>query len=167
VTTAERAADLDARPVALLGAAEQHECAYVTQLDDVAVPGGARAFANALRIADVGVDDLDALYLYDAAAISVVVLLEEIGRCARGEGGGYVADKGLGPDSPLPVNTHGGLLAHGHPGKPGGMFHITEAVRQIRGEAGDRQVDGCSVALVHGSAGALVSHAVVVLGPGW
>lgn len=91
----------------------------------------------AYRRAGIGPGDLDAAMIYDCFTFEVIHQLEEAGLCARGEGGRFVASGALDPGGTLPVNTHGGLLAEGH---LGGLNHILEAVRQLRGEAGDRQL---------------------------
>jgi acetyl-CoA acetyltransferase len=102
--------------------------------------------------------------LYDCFTITVLIELEDLGFCKRGEAGPFVESGGIALGGSLPVNTHGGLLSHGHPGRPGGIFHIIEAVRQLRGECGKRQVDGLSKALVHGNGGILSTHATLILG---
>ena len=92
------------------------------------------------------------------------MLLEALGFCEQGKGGEFVRETGIGLDGGLPVNPHGGLLAHAHPGRPGGIFHIIEAVRQLRGEAVGRQVRGASLAVVHGCGGIMSTNATLVLG---
>jgi acetyl-CoA acetyltransferase len=75
-----------------------------------------------------------------------------------------VASGSTGPGGSLPVNTHGGLLSHCHPGNPGSMFALTEAVRQLRGQAGERQLPGAELGLVHAQGGIMSSHSTIVLG---
>jgi len=94
----------------------------------------------------------------------VLVELEDLGFCAKGEGGDYLASEGMGPGARLPVNTHGGMLSHCHPGNPGAMFALTEAIRQLRGECGERQVAGAGAGLVHAQGGIMSSHATLILG---
>jgi acetyl-CoA acetyltransferase len=94
----------------------------------------------------------------------VLIELEDLGFCAKGEGGPYVSSCGLGPESELPVNTHGGLLSHCHPGNPGSMFALTESVVQLRHAAGARQVPRAGTALVHAQGGIMSSHTTIILG---
>src|SRR5690606_3018683 len=89
--------------------------------------------------------------------------LEDLGFCAKGEGGAFVEDGKLGPGGSLPTNTNGGGLSYTHPGMYG-MFLLVEAVRQLRGECGPRQVEGAEVAVAHGSGGVLSTMGTVVLG---
>ena len=89
--------------------------------------------------------------------------LEDLGFCAKGEGGPFVEDGKIGPGGSLPMNTNGGGLSYTHPGQYG-MFIIVEAVRQLRGECGARQVAGAEVAIAHGSGGLLSTLSTVVLG---
>jgi acetyl-CoA acetyltransferase len=93
----------------------------------------------------------------------VLLALEDIGFCAKGEGGAFVADGRLGPGGSLPTNTSGGGLAYTHPGMLG-IFLLVEAVRQLRGQCGDRQVDDAEVAIAHGCGGFLSCTGTVILG---
>ena len=106
--------------------------------------------------------DIDVVEIYDCFTITPIVVVEDLGFCAKGEGGTFLAGR-TGPGADFPMNTHGGLLSHAHPGKPGGIFHLTEAVRQLRGDAGDRQVAGAHRALVHGVGGMFSAHATAIL----
>ena len=94
----------------------------------------------------------------------VLIELEDLGFCGRGEAGAFVAEGHTRLGGALPMNTHGGLLSHSHPGNPGAMFALTEAVRQLRGEAGERQVADAEVALIHAQGGILSSHCTAILG---
>jgi len=91
-----------------------------------------------LEMAGVGRDDLDGFFTYDPFSPLVLMALERWGFCAAGEAAAYCRDQGIGLDSPLPMNTHGGSLAEGH---LYGYGHMIEMVRQLRGEAGKRQID--------------------------
>ncbi len=123
-----------------------------------AADSGARAFAAAgLTPADV-----DVLQLYDAFTITPILFLEDLGFCAKGEGGPFVEDGRIRPAGTVPLNTNGGGLSYCHPGMYG-LLAIVEAVRQLRGECGERQVDGAEVALVHGNGGVLSSQCTALL----
>ncbi|MDP4651460.1 MAG: thiolase family protein, partial [Haliea sp.] len=87
-----------------------------------------------------------------------------LGFCAKGEGGAFVSEAGIGPGGRLPVNTHGGLLSHCHPGNPGSMFALTESVWQLRHTAGERQVDNARCGLLHAQGGIMSSHSTLILG---
>ena len=101
--------------------------------------------------------------VYDAFTLTTLLFLEDLGFCAKGEGGAFVRDGAIAPGGKLPVNTNGGGLSCVHPGMYG-MFLIVEAVRQLRGEAGDRQIDNAEVALAHGNGGVLSSQITALLG---
>jgi acetyl-CoA acetyltransferase len=107
---------------------------------------------------------MDFAQLYDCFTPTVLVELEDLGFCEKGEGGAFVESGALMPGGSLPVNTHGGLLSHSHPGNPGSMFALTESVFQLRGDAGARQVVGSKNALVHAQGGIMSSHTALVLG---
>jgi acetyl-CoA acetyltransferase len=103
------------------------------------------------------------LELYDCFTIAVLLELEDLGFCGKGEGPALVGSGALGPGGQLPTNTHGGLLSGGHPGLAGGLLHVVEAVRQLQGRAGEAQVKGANVALAHGNGGVAGIHATLIL----
>ncbi len=109
-------------------------------------------------------DDIDLVELYDCFTPVVLIELEDLGFCDKGEGGAFVESGATALEGSLPMNTHGGLLSHCHPGNPGALFLLTEAVTQLRRQAGARQVPDASVALVHGQGGIMSSHATLILG---
>ncbi len=163
VTSAERAAALPRPPVLVLGAADAHRHRHITGMGDLtttaATESGARAFAEAgLTPADV-----DVAQLYDAFTITPILFLEDLGFCGKGEGGAFVQDGRIAPGGAFPLNTNGGGLSYTHPGMYG-LHAIVEAVRQLRGESGDRQVPDAQVALAHGNGGVLSSQATLILG---
>lgn len=124
-----------------------------------AVESGQRAYAAAgLKPSDVNVATL-----YDAFTICTLLFLEDLGFCAKGEGGAFVSDGGIAPGGRFPVNTNGGGLSYCHPGMYG-LLVLIEATRQIQGVCGPRQVDGAEVALAHGNGGVLSSQCTVLLG---
>ncbi len=163
MTSAQRARDLAKPPVLVLGAGTCHDHAMISQMPDLTVTPGAVSGANAFAMAGVGPDDVDVLMGYDSFTITALLHLEDLGFCAKGEGGPFVADGRTGPGGSLPMNTNGGGLSYTHPGMYG-MFLIVEAVRQLRGEAGPRQVAGAEIAVAHGSGMVLSCMSTLVLG---
>jgi acetyl-CoA acetyltransferase len=125
--------------------------------------GASASGTAALRRAGLRPADIDVLEIYDSFTITVLLSLEALGFCAPGESGPLAADGALGPGGSRPINTNGGGLAHGHPGMYG-LFLLVEAVRQLRSEAGARQLPGVRTALCHGTGGYLNTHATIVLG---
>ncbi|MCM2472400.1 thiolase domain-containing protein [Rhizobium sp. CG5] len=126
----------------------------------------AAAFSGSRAFAEAGVSPFDIRYasIYDSFTITVIMTLEDLGFCAKGEGGAFVASGALGLDGILPINTDGGGLCNNHPGYQGGMVRTIEAVRQLRGEANpNTQVKNCSIALAHGTGGGMSRHASVTL----
>ena len=164
VTSAEHARDLPHAPVYLLGFGEAHSHEHISQAASLttsaAVQSGERAFTQA----GLAPADMDFAQIYDCFTPTVLVQLEDLGFCAKGEGGAYLQSGVTRPGGGLPVNTHGGMLAHCHPGNPGAMFAITEAVWQLRHTAGARQVPEAAFGLVHAQGGIMSSHATVILG---
>ena len=161
MTSAARARDLAAKPVYLLGAATETTHREIAWMADLTVTGAARSGARAYGQAGLGPSDMDVVQVYDAFTINTVLFLEDLGFCPKGEGGRFVEGGRIAPGGELPVNTNGGGLSCVHPGM-NGLFGIVETVRQLRGEAGDRQVAGASAGLAHGNGGVLSSQSTVV-----
>ena len=139
---------------------------YIGEYEALTSTAAADAGREAFRQAGVTPADMDVAELYDCFTITVIVELEDLGFCAKGEGGAFVQGGRIGPGGSLPVTTHGGLLSAGHPGLAGGMFHVVEAVRQLRGDAAARQVKDAELAFVHGNGGIIGLHCSLVLGRG-
>ena len=145
--SAERAKDLAKPPVYVLGAGTSTTHSIISQMPDLTARRAAVLGAEGDRTWPASRhDDVDLLQLYDSFTITSLLLLEDLGFCKKGEGGAFVEDGKLGPGGALPTNTNGGGLCYTHPGMYG-MFLIVEAVRQLRGECGDRQVPDCDVAI--------------------
>ena len=162
LTHRDRAKSLSKRPVSVLGTGESHSHAYVTNMRSFVATAARESSAAAYEMASLGPRDMDFAQIYDAFTIMVVLGLEDLGFCAKGEGGRFV-DRGIGPGSAFPVNTSGGGLRYCHPGMFG-IFALVEGVRQLRGECTARQVDGARRGVVHGFGGIFAGNATVVLG---
>lgn len=163
IAALDRARDLPRRPVRLLGHGEWSTNHGMSQIPDLTATGANASGAQAWQRSGLGPRDVDVVQLYDSFTITVLLTLEALGFCGRGEGGDFVADGRLRPGGALPLNTSGGGLSYCHPGMFG-IFLVIEAVRQLRGECGDRQVVGAETAVCHGTGGILSSHATLVLG---
>ena len=164
MTSAARARDLPRPPVYVLGAATGGTHQMISQMPDVTVTGGAISGPAAFQMAGIKPDDVNLLMGYDSFTITALLHLEDLGFCPKGEGGAFVEDGKLGPGrGPLAMNTNGGGLSYTHPGMYG-MFLLVEAVRQLWGEAGERQLATHDVAVAHGSGGVLSTMGTIVLG---
>jgi acetyl-CoA acetyltransferase len=163
MTTAERARDLRKPPVFVLGAAGAQTHWIISQMPDFTTTGAVQAAAEAFGRAGVRPQDVDTIQCYDSFTITVLLLLEDMGFCPKGEGGAFVSSGVLRRGGQFPLNTDGGGLSACHPGMRG-IFLINEGVRQIRGEAGEAQVPDCELAVACGSGGSLSAISTVVLG---
>jgi acetyl-CoA acetyltransferase len=163
VTSAERARGLRKPPVYLLGVGEAHHHRSISQMPDLATTAAVDSGRRAYEMAGVGPQDVDLAMIYDAFTINTVLFLEDLGLCEKGEGGPFVSDGRIAPGGDLAVNTNGGGLSYNHPGMYG-LLLLVEAVRQVRGECGERQVSTHDVALAHGNGGVLSSQVTAILG---
>jgi acetyl-CoA acetyltransferase len=162
---ADRARDCAKRPVAVLGAAHAVTHREISSMPDLTVTGAAISGPQAFAQAGLAPADVDVVMLYDAFTITPILFLEDLGFCRKGEGGPFVSGGHIAPGGGLAVNTNGGGLSCVHPGMYG-LFLLVEAVRQLRGEAGERQVADARIALAHGNGGVLSSEATVILARG-
>jgi len=163
MTTADRARAMGKPPVFVLGCGQSITHASITSMPDLTHTGAIEAGRQAYAMAGMKASDMKVLALYDAFTINTILFLEDLGFCPKGEGGRFVENGHIGPKGGLAVNTNGGGLSYCHPGMYG-LFLLIEAVRQIRGECGARQVAGADTAIVHGNGGVLSAQATVILG---
>ena len=149
VSSAERAADLRQHRIFISGVAEGHPDSpgSITQRPDMTSLGIAKASKRAFEMAGVTHADIDLTQIYDCFTYAVIRQLEDLGFCAKGEGGPFVEGGRLRLGGALPTNTHGGLLSQAH---VWGLNHVVELVRQLRWQGGRAQVEGAEVGLVTG-----------------
>jgi len=159
----DRLADLDVTPVFVLGSAAATSHSTMSEWTDFTTTSAAITGQQAFQRAGIRPEDVDVCELYDAFTYNIVVLLEDLGFCAKGEGGTFLQSTGLGPGGGLPVNTDGGGLSACHPGMRG-LFLLVEAVCQLRGDAGERQVNAARIACVSAVGGWFSSSATMILG---
>jgi acetyl-CoA acetyltransferase len=159
----ERAKLLKKKPVYVLGQGQHITHANISSMPDLTVTGALESGRQAYAMAGLAPKDIDVLELYDAFTINTILFLEDLGFCKKGEGGAFVTGGRIAPGGSLPVNTNGGGLSYCHPGMYG-LFLLIEAVRQLRGDCGDRQVKGAETAIAHGNGGVLSSQSTVILG---
>jgi len=163
VTSAERAKQLRKPPAFVLGTGEALSHLTISNMEDLTVTAAARSGKLAYEMAGLSPSDIDVVEVYDAFTITTLLFLEDLGFCPKGDGGRFVLDGAIAPGGRLPVNTNGGGLSYCHPGMFG-LFVLIEAVRQLRGECGVRQVPGCETAIAHGNGGVMSSQSTVILG---
>ena len=167
VTSAERARHLRAKPVDVLATGFSSGHMHLSAAASLTGFGAGEALERALAHAHLSRDSLDMAMVYDCFTIAMLVNLEDLGFVAKGEAGPAFVDGLFEPEGisgSLAVNTHGGLLSHGHPARAGGMGHLIEAVVQLRREADARQLDKADIAMVHGMGGVFATHGVLLLG---
>ncbi len=163
LTTPERARALRHHPVYLLGSGHCTTHQTISNMPDLVNTGARISGAQAYAQAGLTSSDIDVVGLYDAFTINTILFLEDLGFCAKGDGGAFVENGRIAPGGSLAVNTNGGGLSYCHPGMYG-IFLLIEAVRQLRGQCGARQKKNAEVALAHGNGGVLSSQYTVILG---
>ncbi len=164
VTSADRAEDARWPPAWLLGAGESVTHSSLAQAPALDATGVGIAARAAMTQAGIEPADVGLASLYDCYTIMVLLTLEEAGFCARGEAGAFVEAHDLTYAGDFPLNTHGGQLSFGQAGMAGGMSHVTEAVRQIQGRCGERQIADLELAYAHGNGGIIAEQAGLVFG---
>lgn len=162
VTSAERARDTKLKPIYLQGIGEYHTHEHLMCAPSLTRFGAEESGQVAYEMAGLGPKDMDFAELYDCFSVVPLIEAEELGLCKPGEGGSLWTEGHAKIGGRIPINTHGGMLSHAHAGAAGGLFGIVEAVRQLRGGLGARQVEGAEVALVHNEGGILSSHCTMI-----
>jgi acetyl-CoA acetyltransferase len=162
LTSLPRARSLGGPVVEVLGSAVAHTHYGISQMPDLTTSPAAISGPAAYAEAHVSPAEIDVAELYDSFTYTALVQLEDLGFCAKGEGGDFVSGQRTAPGGDFPLNTSGGGLSYTHPGMFG-MFLLIEAVKQLRGECGERQVSGAETALVNGMGGYLSSSATAIL----
>lgn len=163
VTSTEKARTLRKPVVQVLGTGECLSHLTISNMPDLTRTGAVQSGAAAYEMAGLKPQEIDVVEVYDAFTITTLLFLEDLGFCPKGEGGRFVQDGAIAPGGQLPVNTNGGGLSFCHPGMYG-IFPLIEATRQLRGEAGERQVPGAQTAIAHGNGGVMSSQSTVILG---
>jgi acetyl-CoA acetyltransferase len=159
----DRVPDLPTKPVWVLGSGESSSHVSMSQWADFTVGPAAVSGPLAFQRAGLTPADIDVCELYDAFTSMLLITLEDLGFCPKGEAGPFVAEGRLRLDGSLPTNTDGGGLSACHPGQRG-LFLLVEAVRQLRGECGPRQIAGAETACVSGTGGWFCSSGTMILG---
>jgi acetyl-CoA acetyltransferase len=150
--------------VTLLGAGERVTHRALSQAPSLTTSPLDAAIHDAYRMAGLGPRDVDLLALYDCYTILVAITVEDAGLCTKGDGGRWCAERDLTVHGELPLNPHGGQLSFGQADLAGGMSHVTEAVRQLRAEAGTRQIPNAGIALITGNGATMSEATALVLG---
>jgi acetyl-CoA acetyltransferase len=150
-------------PIWLLGAGEYADHATITYAPSLTESPIKIAADTAFKMAGVERKDMNFVCPYDCYTITVVVTLEDAGFCKKGQGGRFVEEHDLTYRGDFPCNTHGGQLSFGQPGLAGGMSHVTEAIRQLMGRGGERQVKGAQLGYVNGNGGIMSEQVGLVL----
>jgi acetyl-CoA acetyltransferase len=163
LTRTDRARDLRQPLVPVLGSGIAVSHRQIASMPSLSETAAKHSGAAAMTEAGVRPEDIDHVMVYDAFTICTLMFLEDLGFCPKGEGGVFVSSGAIAPGGSLPVNTNGGGLSCNHPGMYG-LFTLIEAVLQLRGQAGVRQVDGAEIALAHANGGVLSSQATAILG---
>jgi acetyl-CoA acetyltransferase len=164
VSAADAAHDTAKRSVAVLGTGQKNTHEHLVAAPSLTEFGCRDSAAQAFGRAGVSPADIDVAEIYDSFTVTLLVELESIGFFQKGEAGPAALGGALDLGGRLPCNTHGGLMSYAHSGAAGGLFHVVEAVRQLRGEAEARQVPGAELGFVHGDGGILSAHCSLVLG---
>ena len=152
MTRADRAKDLKKKPVYILSNATAVWHRSISGMHDLTVSPSQESGERAFAMAGMTPKDIDMAQIYDAFSINTIMALEDLGFCKKGEGGAFVEDGAIAPGGKFPVNTNGGGLSCVHPNMYG-AFATIEAVRQLRGECGERQVKDAKTAVVNGNGG--------------
>lgn len=165
LTSAEHAKALGiGRPIYILGCGECYTHEHIFLMPSLTTTGAVESSRRAYTMAGYRPSDMDVAGIYDCFTGTVVMMLEDLGFCRKGEGGPFVADGHMSYGGQIPSNTHGGLLSFAHSGMPGALFHFHEVIAQLRGQCGERQVENAGLGLVHSLGAGFATNATTILG---
>jgi acetyl-CoA acetyltransferase len=165
LTSAERAKALGIeKPVYVLGAGECYTHEHIFLMPSLTTTGAVESSRKAYAMAGYGPRDMHTAGVYDCFTGTVIMMLEDLGFCPKGEGGPFVESGAVTYGGRIPINTHGGLLSFAHSGMPGSLFHFHEVIAQLRGTCGDRQIAGAELGLVHSLGAGFATNATTILG---
>jgi acetyl-CoA acetyltransferase len=165
LTSAERAKALGiAKPVYILGGGECYTHEHIFLMPSLTTTGAVESSRKAYAMAGYGPRDMDTAGVYDCFTGTAIMLLEDLGFCAKGEGGPFAMSGAISYGGSIPINTHGGLLSFAHSGVPGSLFHFHEVIAQLRGQCGERQLADAELGLVHSMGGGFATNATTILG---
>ena len=162
MTSEERARDLKSKPIHVRGYGESQSHWTISAMPDLTETTAILSGAAAMEMAGVTHGEVDVVEVYDSFTVTVLLTIESLGFCRKGEGGPFFEGGRTAPGGDFPLNTNGGGLSYAHPGMYG-IFPLIESVRQLRGECGERQVAGAEIALAHGTGGVLSSSVTCIL----
>jgi acetyl-CoA acetyltransferase len=163
VTSAERSGQGGKRPVGVIGAGFSMTHLHLSAAPSLTRHGAGLALDRALSFAKRSIDDIDVGLVYDCFSIAMLINVEDLGFAAKGKAGAAFRGGEFKRGGRLPINTHGGLLSHGYPGRAAGIGNLIEAVVQLRHEAGDRQIPNAKMTMTHGMGGLFATHGVLLL----
>jgi acetyl-CoA acetyltransferase len=165
LTSAEHAQALGIeKPIYILGCGECYTHEHIFLMPSLTMTGAVESSQRAYATAGYGPTDMDVAGIYDCFTGTVIMMLEDLGFCRKGEGGPFVADGQMSYGGQIPSNTHGGLLSFAHSGMPGSLFHFHEVIAQLRGQCDERQVQGAQLGLVHSLGAGFATNATTILG---
>jgi acetyl-CoA acetyltransferase len=165
VTSSDRARVIaKSIPIYILGAGECYTHEHIFHMPSLTTTGAVQSSTDAYAMAKCSASDIDVAGVYDCFTGTVIMMLEDLGFCPKGEGGNFVDDGEITHGGLIPCNTHGGLLSFAHPGMPGSLFHFDEVIQQLRGKCGLRQVKGAELGLVHSLGAGFATNATTILG---
>ncbi len=166
LTSAEKAHEYTHDPIYILGGGEYYSHEHIFLMPELTQTGAVQSAKKAYEMAGVMPKDIDVAGIYDCFTGTVLMMLEDLGFCAKGEAGPFVEAGEITYGGVIPTNTHGGMLSYAHPGIPAAWFHFAEVVRQLRDSCGERQVSGAELGLVHTLGAGFSTQATTILGTG-
>ena len=164
VTSLDRARNLRRKPIKVLGAGFSMTHLHLSAAPSLTRHGAGKALDQALSFARLTRSDIEVGLIYDCFTIAMLINTEDLGFAPKGQAGAAFRSGEFSMDGRFPINTHGGLLSHGYPGRAAGIGNLIEAVVQLRGDAGERQLPNVNVTLTHGMGGLFATHGVLLLG---